>query len=455
LSLTLTSPLASHAPNSDTAISKLSAELSADPAALPTFDCLVLSGGGAKGAYGAGVAKALTAYRQLKEVRGPVCYVGASAGALNAYMLATANADELISFWQTATRRNILGPRFPSATIRAMLRVATRPFSIYSNAGLEKLISANACIKTIKSPLIIAATDYTRGRLKAFYASKLIDRLVEEDAALAAEQQRLNHFRRIGTTEVLIKALLASSAIPVFFPPVEITVTHFGSSETGWYIDGGVGNHTPTREAAYFSRYVQEKNLGQVGLVVCVKQDPPRLLHDTRQPMHFFNILTRTLEVYHHVHTAPIVAAWFRINLEVRDQRKRVHQFTEWLRQQDIPPRIVDLITSRATTELVNLGGATPRMSAPLLEIEPSTSLGDPLEFDPEHARQNIEHGYIDTLRVLRDSSQMTDIRPPLTDKEYRVLVDLPVFAERPNYGTLGYEDYSSGAGDLCVCRKG
>jgi imidazolonepropionase-like amidohydrolase len=70
------------------------------------------------------------------------------------------------------------------------------------------------------------------------------------------------------------------------------------------------------------------------------------------------------------------VAAWFRINLEVSDQRKRVHEFTQWLRQQQIPPAVVDLVTSRATTEFVNLGGATPRLSAPLLEIEPSTSLG-------------------------------------------------------------------------------
>jgi hypothetical protein len=154
-----------------------------------------------------------------------------------------------------------------------------------------------------------------------------------------------------------------------------------------------VGNHTPTREAAYFTRYLKEKKLGQTGLVVCVKQDPPRILRDSRQPLNFFNILTRTLEVYHHVHTAPIVAAWFRINLEVRDQRNRVHQFAEWLRQQEISPSVIDLVTSRATTDFVNLGGATPRISTPLLEIEPSTSLGDPLEFDPERARQNVEHG--------------------------------------------------------------
>lgn len=266
------------APRADGAIGTSSVEnreRSTNAAVLPTFDCLVLSGGGAKGAYGAGVAKALAAYRRLKEVRGPVCYIGASAGALNAYVLATANADDLISFWQTATRRNILGLPFPSAAIRAMLRMATRPFSIYSNVGLEKLIRVNASITTIKSPLIIAATDYTRGELKAFYASKLIDRLVDDDTRLSPEQQRLNHFRRIPTTEVLIKALLASSAIPVFFPPVEIKVEHRGESETGWYIDGGIGNHTPTREAAYFSRYVTEKRYGEVGLVICVKQDPP------------------------------------------------------------------------------------------------------------------------------------------------------------------------------------
>jgi len=397
---------------------------------MPTFDCLVLSGGGAKGAYGAGVAKALTAYRQLKNIRGPVCYVGASAGALNAYVLATASADDLVAFWQTATRRNILGVRFPGPAIRAMLRLGKRPFSIYSNAGLETLIRANASLETIKSPLIIAATDCTRGELKAFYASRLIDRLVAYDSRLSADQQRLGHFRRITTTGLLIKALLASSAIPIFFPPVRITVDHLGRPETGWYIDGGVGNHTPTREAAYFSRFVTEKQLGRMGFVICVKQDPPRVLREGRQPLNPFNILTRTLEVYHHVHTAPIVAAWSRINTEVRDQRRRVREFTQWLGEQQIPSEIVDLVTSRATTDFVNLGGATPRVSAPMLEIEPSTSLGDPLDFDPQRARENIEHGYMDTLRVLKESSQMSDARPPLKDREYWQLVNRPVAAE-------------------------
>ena len=397
---------------------------------LPTFDCLVLSGGGAKGAYGAGVAKAISAYRVLKNIRGPFCYVGASAGALNAYVLATRNPDALITFWQRATHRSILGTRFPNAALRAMLRLATNPFSIYSSVGLDKLIRETANIETIKSPLIIAATDYTRGELKAFYASKLIDRLVEDDAALPPQQQRLGHFRRLGSTKLLIKALLASSAIPVFFPPVKITINHRGTPETSWYIDGGVGNHTPTREAAYFSRYVQERQFGRVGLIICVKQDPPRVIQDDSQPMSFFGILNRTLEVYHHVHTAPIIAAWSRINLEVADQRKRVHEFTQWIRQQNLPQDVAEMVVERAAMQFGSLGGAAPRLSAPLLEIEPSTALGDPLDFDKAKAHRNIEHGYIDTLRVLRDSKQLADSRPPLNDREHQHLMGQPIFTE-------------------------
>ena len=40
------------------------------------YDCLVLSGGGANGAYGAGVAKALDAYRNQKGIPRPICYTG-------------------------------------------------------------------------------------------------------------------------------------------------------------------------------------------------------------------------------------------------------------------------------------------------------------------------------------------------------------------------------------------
>jgi predicted acylesterase/phospholipase RssA len=42
---------------------------------LEQYDCLVLSGGGAKGAYGAGVAKALWEFRALKNIRTQLCLI--------------------------------------------------------------------------------------------------------------------------------------------------------------------------------------------------------------------------------------------------------------------------------------------------------------------------------------------------------------------------------------------
>jgi predicted acylesterase/phospholipase RssA len=72
--------------------------MSPDQPELPKYDCLVLSGGGAKGAYGSGVAKALWEFRSLTNVTTRLCVVGTSAGALNAAVLATANANALVSF---------------------------------------------------------------------------------------------------------------------------------------------------------------------------------------------------------------------------------------------------------------------------------------------------------------------------------------------------------------------
>src|SRR5262245_24717632 len=89
------------------------------------------------------------------------------------------------------------------------------------------------------------------------------------------------------------------------------------------------------------------------------------------------------------------------------NQRKRVHEFSRWLSQQNLPQDVTDMVAECVAVQFGSLGGAAPRLNAPLLEIEPSTPLGDPLDFEKAQARRNIEHGYIDTLRVLRDSKQL------------------------------------------------
>lgn len=303
-----------------------------------------------------------------------------------------------------------------------------QPFSIYPNTGLEKLIRRNLSFEALKaSHLVVAATDYTRGALKAFYTSPLVDAFVAEDLKLPLHRRRLAHWRKIDGQELLVTALLAAVAIPVFFQPVRLTCrvrTDRGNiDERGWHIDGGVGNHTPTREAAYFLRYLEQLHLGIAGEVYCVKQDPPRILEEGQQRFSATDVLKRSLEVYHHLHMEPIIRAWFRINVEVDEHSEKVARLVDWLDQQAIPVPLRNTIGNRIERDLGTLGGAVGRLDVPMTEIEPASALGDSLDFDPARIRENIKRGYGEMLTVLRSKAR-------LDANEYAELINQPVFPE-------------------------
>lgn len=401
----------------------------------PRYDCLVLSGGGAKGAYGAGVAKAVDAFRRHKGITDPVCYVGASAGALNAFILASKGPDDLIRFWLEATNKSILGVGNPGSRWHALRQVVTgsfsaKPRSLYDNDGLERLIRQHAKLAALHSPVIFAATDYTQGGLRAFYSSPLVDDFVTEDAKDPPRERRLSHLRRIEDEEMLVQALLASAAIPGFFPPVRLQTNYQGRSESSWFIDGGVGNNTPTREAAYFLRFLKRLKRGTDGVVYCVKLEPPRVVQDGAGDLGFAEILTRTLDVYHYVHTGPIIGAWNRINREVLDNKRAFGEIEAWLHKLNIPAAVREQIKRRVKREFGSPGGKAQRLDVPLLLIEPSIALGDTLDFNPERARDEILHGYSDTLKFLHN---FVDPRNPtagvaIDDKEYEALLGLTIF---------------------------
>lgn len=373
------------------------------------YDCFVLSGGGAKGAYGAGAAKAIQSYRELKGLNNPVCYIGASAGALNAYMLSAYGADELIKLWLTISNKDILGVRQQGGRWQTLLRVIDStmrreavPRSVYNDKALRQLVGKYAKFDAIKSPLIIAATDYTRGQLRAFYVSPLIDEFVKRDWNEIPRRRRFDHLRRLNTNEELVDALCASTSIPMFFPPVRVQTIGPDGPEDGWFIDGGVGNNTPTREAAYFFRFLESTGAGTARAAYCVKQDRPRIITDRNERLDFSGILKRTLDVYHYVHTDPIVSAWNRINREVADQARKVSEMIEWLNTCQLDPILRTEIGQRIEGEFRKTGGRIPRLDVPLLVIEPSIDLGDTLEFDPARARNEIAHGYSDALNLLQ-----------------------------------------------------
>ncbi|HEV7425175.1 MAG TPA: hypothetical protein VGQ46_02325 [Thermoanaerobaculia bacterium] len=154
----------------------------------------------------------------------------------------------------------------------------------------------------------------------------------------------------------------------------------------------------------------------------CVKQDPPRNIKDKEATLPATDVLKRTLEIYHHVHTEPIVRAWARINDEVRDYTQRVNAFLQWLSTQGISPSVQSSIEQQLQQQLGTLGLATARQDlGELIEVEPSTELSDTLDFDPARIRITIQRGYLDMLSVFKN-------RGRLTPAEYQKLVDVKLF---------------------------
>jgi NTE family protein len=181
---------------------------------------LILSGGGAKGAWEAGVAAALI------ERGVPVRLVaGSSAGALNAAMVADGRLDRLQALWRTVTREQVYTLR-PSVVLSGLLPgvltllALDRAGSLLDPAPLRALITEAIDLERIRaSPveLLIVATDLLRYDKRAF-----------------------------DNRTVSVDALMAATAVPGAFPPVRVDGVPL--------VDGGLTGRAPVLEALALGR---------------------------------------------------------------------------------------------------------------------------------------------------------------------------------------------------------
>jgi hypothetical protein len=260
---------------------------------------------------------------------------------------------------------------------------------------------------------VVTATDYTNATLRAFYTSEVLQKLVDGGESSPYDRPRLQHWRLIDSQCALERALLASTAIPVFFPPVHLDakISCKGRTrlEASWFVDGGVGNHTPTPDAAVLLKELRRLGLGEIGDVYCIKQDPPSLAAAHKLKFGSLGILERTLDAYHYIHTQYVVRGWRRINHEVDQHRARVGEFDKWIDTQAIPRENIDSIKAKAHDLLGSLGGKAERFGAQFVDIEPSQHLGRSLDFSRDRIREHILHGYNVAVKALFDARKITD----------------------------------------------
>jgi len=161
---------------------------------------LVLGGGGSRGAVGVGL------YRALVELGVRIdmlvcCSIGAVNGALIA---AGMSPEELEASWKALRTRDVLGSRLQ------FLRLFAGSTSLFNNKSLRALLTRQLPVRTfheLRIPLSIVTTDLETG-----------------DSVVLMEGD-------------LIEAILASTALPGLFPPIELQGRRL--------VDGGLSNNVP------------------------------------------------------------------------------------------------------------------------------------------------------------------------------------------------------------------
>jgi NTE family protein len=174
---------------------------------------LVLPGGGGRGAYQVGVVKALHEHGIVFDYA-----FGTSIGGLNATMVGQQQLDRLEELWSNMRAHNIY--RIPSASQIGRL-VLGHQLGLLDTGPLEELLKRECDLHRLKaSPTKVGwcTTD------------------------LCSLQTSFVTIDEIASTAELVDVLMATSALPIAFPPRHL-------HGTGLWMDGGLVRNTPLQAA--------------------------------------------------------------------------------------------------------------------------------------------------------------------------------------------------------------
>jgi NTE family protein len=236
---------------------------------------LVLSGGGARAAYQAGVLRAIAEWVPSGSPTPFTIVTGTSAGAINAVAIAAGArdfrqaAERLCDLWIGLRARNVYRTdalRLAQSGLRWLISFVPawrhrRPASLLDNAPLATFLRRAIRFESVQSALdsgvlealAVTAINYRSGMSVSFCQAR-------EGVALWERSQRMGIPATIG-----VPHLMGSSAIPFVFPPAPIDGDYYG--------DGAVRQVAPTSPALH---------LGAGGILVVgvarssVRPDAPR-----------------------------------------------------------------------------------------------------------------------------------------------------------------------------------
>lgn len=202
----------------------------------------MLQGGGALGAYQAGVYEALAAAGQM-----PHWVAGISIGAINAALIVgnppERRVQRLHEFWDTVTSSRVLPvpPVAPDVALRRLLNEANATTGAVF--GLPGFFVPRFPAAPFQLPGTIGALSfYDTAPLRATLEQLVDFDLLNSGSArlsVGAVNVRTGNFAYFDTEDQRLDArhIMASGALPPGFPPIEI--------DGEWYWDGGLVSNTP------------------------------------------------------------------------------------------------------------------------------------------------------------------------------------------------------------------
>ncbi|HQR89712.1 MAG: patatin [Caulobacter sp. 12-67-6] len=186
-----------------------------------TFDVLAISGGGANGAYGAGI---LTGWTQTGDRPEFDIVTGVSTGAL------TAPFAFLGPDWDQRLKMAYTSPAAERILKRRGIDLLFRP-GFYTTASLRRLIETY-----VDQPMLYAvAVEHARGRRLLIATTNLDteETVIWDMGAIASRGDA-------GALKLFQDVLVASSSIPGVFPPTLIEVQGKGRRLSEMHVDGSV-----------------------------------------------------------------------------------------------------------------------------------------------------------------------------------------------------------------------
>ncbi|KPL00663.1 MAG: hypothetical protein AMJ90_07895 [candidate division Zixibacteria bacterium SM23_73_2] len=212
---------------------------------------LVLSGGGAKGAFQVGVLEYL--YQKGKLDFDVVC--GVSVGALNATLVAQGEFERLKELWLGIRRNEDIYKKYGWLSV-----ILGKKNSLNDNKPLKELID------------------------KYVDKTKILENFTDKGKILKIGVVSFTHgqYKAIGPTHSSFEQmLLASASIPIMFKPLNISADDLN------VVDGGVRNITPLKDAID----------AKADELVVVLASPRQVQPGKRDYGNLLQVITRTFDI--------------------------------------------------------------------------------------------------------------------------------------------------------------